>query len=200
VMTPTRRHRYLLLFLLALGLVSVPLPLSAAGGGGEHAMTLGDILWDLGIKVLNVGILGFLAFKYLSKPLNTYVESRSAKVQSEIDTARSAQREAEERLRIFQEKTSRVDAEIKELRGQTCADIDGEQKILLEEARAAAEHIRQHARDTIRQEVAKAREDLHREAARLSTDLAEEIIRKNVNDDDRKRLVDGYLREMEGAP
>ena len=199
-MPRTPRHRYLLLFLLALGLMSVPLPLSAAGGGGEHAMTLGDILWDLGIKVLNVGILGFLAFKYLSKPLNTYVESRSAKVQSEIDTARSAQREAEERLRIFQEKTSRVDAEIEELRSQTCADIDGEQKTLLEEARAAAEHIRQHARDTIRQEVAKARDDLHREAARLSTELAEEIIRKNVNDDDRKRLVDGYLREMEAAP
>jgi F-type H+-transporting ATPase subunit b len=199
-MTRISRRRYLLLFLLAAGLVSMPLPLSAAAGGGEHAMTLGDILWDLGIKVLNVGILGFLAFKYLSKPLNSYVESRSAKVQSEIDTAKSAQREAEERLRIFQEKTSRVDAEIEELRSQTCADIDGEQKILLEEARAAAEHIRQHARDTIRQEVAKARDDLHREAARLSTELAEEIIRKNVNDDDRKRLVDGYLREMEAAP
>jgi len=62
-------------------------------------------------------------------------------------------------------------------------------------------HIRRRvARDTIRQEVARARDDLHREAARLSTELAEEIIRKNVNDDDRKRLVDGYLREMEGAP
>lgn len=195
----THHRRLLLLLFMAVALSGLPSPLWAAGGGGGHAMTLGDILWDLGIKVLNVGILAFLAFKYLSKPLNTFVESRAAKVRSEIDAAKSAQREAEERLRIFQEKASLVDEEIKELRRKTCSDIDREQKILLEEAKDAAEHIRQHARDTIRQEMAKAREDLHREAAHLATELAGEIIRKNVDESDRKRLVDGYLKEMEAA-
>jgi F0F1-type ATP synthase membrane subunit b/b' len=30
-------------------------------------------------------------------------------------------------------------------------------------------------------------------------EIAEELIRKNVDHDDRKRLVDGYLKEMEAA-
>ena len=191
--------RHLLTALLAGLFLSVPSALLAAGGGGEHAMTMGDILWDLGIKVLNVGILGFFAFKYLSKPLNRFVENRSNAVRQEIENAKAAQREAEERLRAFQEKTAGIDAEIEALRKQTCSDIEREQKSLFEEARQAAEHIRRHARDTFRQEVAKARDDLHSEAVHLSMEIAEDLIRKNVDHDDRKRLVDGYLKEMEAA-
>lgn len=190
-------HGRLLTALLAVLLLSLPSALLASGGeGGEHAMTMGDVLWDLGVKALNVGILGFFAFKYLSKPLNRFVESRSNAVQQEIEHAKSAQRDAEERLRAFQEKTAGIDDEIAELRKQTCAEIDKEQKSLFEEARQASEHIRQHTRDTIRQEVAKARADLHSEAVRLAMEISEELIRKNIDNDDRKRLVDGYLKEM----
>ena len=47
-------------------------------------------------------------------------------------------------------------------------------------AKQAAEHIRKHARDTIRQEVLKARADLHTHAATLAVTLAEEIVKKNI--------------------
>jgi F-type H+-transporting ATPase subunit b len=194
----TREQAWVLFSIFALVLLS-PTLLLAAGGGGDHAMTFSDILWDLGIKTLNIGILGFFAFKYLSKPLNRAVELRAEKVQRELEGARAGRLEAEERLRRFQEKVAGLDTEIEELRKQTCGDIDKEQKILLEEARTAAAHIRQHARDTIRQEMAKARDDLHREAARLATQLAEERITRQISDGDRKRIVDGYIQEMEAA-
>lgn len=186
------------LLIPAAALVLAPSIALAAGGGGE-AMTMDQILWDLGIKVLNTTILGFFAFKYLSKPLSQFVENRSDKVKAEIEAAQSAQREAEEKLKAFQEKTAGIDAEIEELRRHTISEIDKEQKILLEEAHKAAEHIRVHAGDTIRQEVAKARAELHREAVRLAVELAEERVRKNFNDGDQRNLVSDYLKETEAA-
>ncbi len=187
------------LLIPAAALVLAPSIVFAAGGGGGHAMTMDQILWDLGIKVLNTAILGFFAFKFLSKPLSQFVENRSDKVKEDIRAAQSAQREAEERLKAFQEKTSDIDAEIEELRKQTISEIDKEQKILLEEAHKAAEHIRSHVGDTIQQEVAKARAELHLEAVRLASELAEERVRKNINADDQGKLVSGYLKEMEAA-
>ncbi len=160
-------------------------------------MTIGDILWDLGIKLLNVSILGFLAFKYLSGPLNRFVDTRAEKVRQELEQATAARREAEERLREFKEKAAGIDREIEDLRKQTCEDIDREQKILLEEARAAAGHIRRHAQDTIRQEMVKARSELHREAVRLAAGLAEKSIREGITDADHRRLTGEYLAEME---
>lgn len=174
-----------------------PSPLSAAGGGGGHQMTMSEILWDLGIKFLNVSVLGFFAFKLLSRPLNRLVDARAAKIHQELEAAKSANREAEERLQKFRVKTSGIDAEIEDLRKQALADIDQEQKILLEEVRQAAEHLRQHARDSIRQEVAKARDDLHREAVGLAAGMAAKLVAENIGPEDHDRLVNEYLEEME---
>ena len=170
----------------------------AAGGAPAH-MSMSEILWDMGIKVLNVGILGFLIIKYLSGPLNRIVETRSAKVRAELDAAETARREAEERLRAFQDKAAGVEQEIAELRRETAEDVDNEHKLILEEARQAAEHIRQHARDTIRQEVAKARDDLHNEASRLAGKTAHEIILNSIDARDHDRLITEYMKEMEAA-
>lgn len=197
-MISRRRFPNIVPALFATGIFLVPALVHAAGGAPAH-MTMSDILWDLGIKVLNVGILGFLILKYLSGPLNKLVETRSAKVRAQIDAADTARREAEDRLNAFRRKAALVDSEIEELRAHTSEDIEREQKLLLEEARKAAEHIRLQARDTIRQEVLKARDDLHREASRLAVRTAGEIIRGNINTDDHDRLITEYMKEMEAA-
>ena len=197
-MISARRFPNLLAALFAAALFLVPALVHASSAEPSH-MTMSDILWDLGIKVLNVGILGYLILKYLSGPLNSIVETRSAKVRAEIDAADTARREAEERLNVFRRKAALVDSEIEELRAHTSEDIEREQKLLLEEARQAAEHIRLQARDTIRQEVLKARDDLHREASVLAARTAGEIIRGTINPDDHDRLISEYMKEMEAA-
>jgi F-type H+-transporting ATPase subunit b len=180
--------------LAVLGLASIAL---ASGGGAEGHMTLEQILWELGIKVLDVAIIAFLGFKYLSKPITGLMESRSAAVRQALDEAGAARREAEAKLKEFQEKTARIEAEMETLRKESCVEIDKEQKILLEEANASAARVRQHAEETIRQELAKARAELHREAALLTVRIATDAVRQQINDADRKRLVGEYAKEME---
>ena len=193
----TATIRFALATALVTALVLAPSLLFAVGGGGHEPMPMSAILWDMGIKILNVSVLGFLAFWFLSKPLNEFVKTRSQKVQQELEDAQAGRREAEERLQAFKDKMSQLDAKIEELQKQTCGEINREQKLLLEEAKQAAEHIRLHARDTIRQEVLKARDDLHTQAATLAVTLAEELVKKNINTEDHNRLVGEYLKEME---
>ena len=194
---PAATMRSALLASLVAGVVLAPSLLMASSGGEHVPMEMSAILWDMGIKVLNVSLLGGLAFWFLSKPLNEFVNSRSQKVRQELEDAQAGRREAEERLQTFKEKVSQFDADIEKLQKQTCSEIDSEQKLLLEEAKQAAEHIRRHARDTIRQEVLKARADLHTHAATLAVTLAEGLVKKNINNEDHNRLVGEYLKEME---
>jgi F-type H+-transporting ATPase subunit b len=191
--------RSALLAAFVTAIVLAPSLLFAVGGGGHEPMELSAILWDMGLKLLNVSVLGFIAFWFLSKPISGLIDARSQKVRQELEEAKAGRREAEERLQAFKAKLSKLDAEIENLQKQTSAEIDKEQELLLKEAQQAAEHIRRHARDTIRQEVLKARAELHTQAATLAVKLAEELVQKNINPEDHNRLVGEYLKEMEAA-
>jgi F-type H+-transporting ATPase subunit b len=171
----------------------------ASGGGGQEAMPLESILWELGIKFLDVGIIAFFGFKFLSKPIARAMAERSAAVRRSLDEATAGRREAEARLAEFQAKAAGLDQEIEALRSQAAVDIERERAIMIAEGKAAAEHVGQHARETIRQEIAKARAELHREAAELAVRLAEEQVRGAMTAADQSRLAGDYFKQMEAA-
>jgi F-type H+-transporting ATPase subunit b len=172
---------------------------AASEGGGHEAMPLDKILWEMGIKILDVAIIAFFGFKYLSKPIAQAMAGRSAAVRAALDEAQAGQREAEARLAELKAKTAGLDREIEALRSQSAADIERERAILLKEGSAAAEHVAQHARETIRQEVAKARAELHREAALLAVNVATATVKAQINAADQQRILDEYATSLEHA-
>jgi F-type H+-transporting ATPase subunit b len=171
--------------------------LANEGGGHEGGMPLDKILWEMGIKILDVSIIAFFGFKYLSKPLAQAMANRSEAVRRSLEEATAGRREAEARLAEFQAKAAGLDREIEALRAQAASDMERERAILIAEGKAAAEHVAQHARETIHQEFVKARADLHREATELAVRLAEEHVRTVMTADDQRRLAGDYLAQME---
>ena len=169
----------------------------AAEGGHAEKMTLDAILWEMGIKVLDVSIIAFFGFKFLSKPIAQAMADRSARVRAAVEEATAGRREAEARLAEFQAKAAGLDAEIELMRTQAAADMERERAMLIDEGKAAAEHVAQHAKETIRQEIVKARAELHRDAADLAVRLAEEHVRAAMTADDQRRLAGSYFKEME---
>ncbi len=184
---------------LALPVVLCAAAAFASEGGAAEALTLDKILWEMGIKVLDVAIIAFFGFKFLSKPIAQAMADRSAAVRAAVEEATAGRREAEARLAEFQAKAAGLDKEIEALRNQAGADMERERAILIDEGKAAAEHVSQHARETIRQEVAKARAELHRDAAELAVRLAEEHVRATMTAADQSRLAGDYFKEMEAA-
>ena len=169
-----------------------------ASGGGE-GMKFEDILWEMGIKVLDVAIIAFFAFKYLSKPISQAMANRSEAVRRALEDASAGRREAEARLAEFQQKAAGLEAEIEAMRAQASADMERERSLLIEEGRAAAERIGQHARETIRQEVVKARSELHREAALIAVQLATANVKAQMTSEDQQRILDEYAASLEGG-
>jgi len=171
----------------------------ASEGGGHEAMPLDKILWEMGIKVLDVAIIAFFGFKFLSKPIAQAMADRSAAVRAALEEATAGRREAEARLADFQAKAAGLDKEIETLRSQAASDIERERTILNNEGKAAAEHVAQHARETIRQEVAKARAELHREAALLAVNVATATVKAQITAADQQRIIDEYAVSLENA-
>jgi F-type H+-transporting ATPase subunit b len=171
----------------------------ASEGGGHEAMPLDKILWEMGIKILDVAIIAFLGFKFLSKPIAQAMADRSAAVRAALEAATAGRREAEARLAEFQAKAAGLDKEIESMRSQAAADAERERTILMNEGKAAAEHVAQHARETIRQEAAKARADLHREAALLAVQVATASVKAQINAADQQRILDEYATSLEHA-
>ena len=184
---------------LAPGLLLLASAALAAEGGGHTAMKLEDILWEMGIKVLDVAIIAFFAFKYLSKPIAQAMAGRSEAVRAAVEEATAGRRAAEARLAEFQKKAAGLEAEIDALRAQAAADMERERNLLIEEGRTAAERVAQHARETIRQEVVKARSELHREAALLAVQLATANVKAQMTAADQQRILDEYAASLEGG-
>jgi F-type H+-transporting ATPase subunit b len=162
-------------------------------------MKLEDILWELGIKVLDVAIIAFFAFKLLSKPIAQAMANRSESVRRDIEEATAGRREAEARLAEFRAKAASLESDIEALRAQAAADMERERALLIEEGRVAADHIAQHARETIRQEVAKARAELHRDAALVAVQLATANVKAQLTAADQQRILDEYAASLEGG-
>jgi len=80
------------------------------------------------------------------------------------------------------------------------ADGEREEARLLQEARVLADRIVALARDRAEQEVAKARTELQRQIAGEALRLAEQMIRERATPEQRRKLMEGYLREMENRP
>jgi len=192
------RARTALTFVLPIALTLLP-ALARASSGGEGGLTMEQILWEMGIKVLDVAIIAFFGFKFLSKPLTRLMEGRSEAVRRALDEASAARRAAEERLQAQERRSAGLEAEIEQLRQQACQDIDREQKILFEEAKLSAERVRQHARETIQQEVAKARGELHREAALLAVQIATAQVKAQITAEDQQRILDEYAASLESG-
>jgi hypothetical protein len=72
---------------------------------------------------------------------------------------------------------------------------------ILEDARAAAERIRSDARAAVDQELRRARARLREETSDLSIQLAGELLRRELGERDRERLIDDFVAGVErGGP
>ena len=89
-------------------------------------MPLDKILWEMGIKILDVAIIAFFGFKFLSKPIAQAMADRSAAVRAALEEATAGRREAEARLAEFQAKAAGLDKEIEAMRSQAAADMERE--------------------------------------------------------------------------
>jgi F-type H+-transporting ATPase subunit b len=175
--------------LLAASLLTLfPTTALAAGGGGTM-----DLIW----RIVNLVILFVVLYIVGRKPLQAFFADRRDRIQGEVEDAAKLRKEAEERHAKWQRQLAHLDSELDEIRRAATDRAAAERERVLADATAAGERIRNDARSAVEQELRRAREELREEAADLAIQLAGEMLRGQVTEADRDRLVDEFISKVD---
>jgi F-type H+-transporting ATPase subunit b len=175
--------------LVALALCLAPAPCFAASEG-DHG---GGLFW----QVVNVALLLAVIVYFARKPVLGYLAGRRDAIAKKLESSAALLAESERRLAEWSRKAAQLDQEVASIRDATRRAAEAERDRMLADARASADRIQQSARAVAEREQRLAREALRREAADLAVELAAKILREQVNDADRTRLVDEFIGRVE---
>jgi F-type H+-transporting ATPase subunit b len=167
---------------------------AAAESGGEHG---GSMFWQVANVVLLLAVLIYFA----RKPVLTYLAGRRDTIAKNLESSAQLLSESERKLAEWSRKAASLEQEAESIRQATLRAAEAERDRILADARVTAERIKQSASAVAERELRLAQAALRREAADLAIELAAKILREQVNDADRTRLVDEFIGrvEREGA-
>jgi F-type H+-transporting ATPase subunit b len=174
-------------------LLLLPGVAAAAGGeGGPH-----DLAW----RLLNVALLMGVLYVFARKPIQEFFRDRREEIQRQLEEAARLRTDAEQRYARWQRQLQDLDTELAGIRATARERAEQERARILEDARAAAERIRSDARAAVDQELRRARARLREETSDLSIQLAGELLRRELGERDRERLIDDFVAGVErGGP
>jgi F-type H+-transporting ATPase subunit b len=151
------------------------------------------MFWQVANTLLLLAVLIYFA----RKPVLTYLAGRRDTIAKNLDGAAQLLAEASLRLAQWNQKAASLDQEVAAIRDATRRAAEAERDRILADARVTADRIRQSASAVAERELQQARESLRGEAADLAVELAAKILREQVNDSDRTRLVDEFIERIE---
>lgn len=162
-----------------------PIPGPAAG-----------IITSLTTFLVFLGLVVILS-KYAWGPIVAGLKAREDKIRADIEAAERARGQADTARRQFEEQMAGAEARVRELIAR--AQNDGQQLAarIRAQAQEEAEDIKQKAIREIEQSQREAMEEIRTQAANLATSVAEKILRREVNQDDQRRLIEASLDEFQ---
>lgn len=187
--------RYIVILLVTVSVLLAVGSVFASSGGG-HGESSFDKTKDLIWRIMNFAVLAGALFFLLRKPVAQGLEARRQGIRDQLDDLENQKADAEKELAEYKAKLARLDKEIGKIVAEYVKDGEAAKEKIIEEAKIAAEKLQEHAKKNIEHEFQKARQELQAEMSAQAVTMAEALIKKSINDDDQKRIVDEYLTKV----
>lgn len=168
-----------------------PASVLAAEEGQGHPWL--DLLW----KAVNLAVLVGVIVYFGRKPIAAALRALAKETYDRWSKAHQAAEATQADLAAQRKQIEGLEGELKRMAGDASADAEREHARVVQEARQQAERIMTLARGQVEQEMAKARTELRQQLAEETMRLAQQMIEKQATPDQRKKLMEAYLREME---
>ncbi len=136
--------------------------------------------------VLNFLVLFVILWLPLRKALPKFFKGRTEAIQKRLEESRKTTEDARRRLAEVENRLSRLDAEIAQMRSSADADAEAEERRVL----AAAEEERRRIVQSAEQEIAMAANAARRELKAFAADLAVDLAEKKIQS---RKLADEAL-------
>lgn len=186
------KHVLPLLVVLVLGVTSLAY---AAGGGLAYSLSP-EKLMDLFWRVVNFAALMIILVKFGAKPIGQALSSRQEAVKTEVEDLEARRAVSEQEYREFEAKLATVEKDIDSIVEKAVAQAEIEKAKILEKAEEAAADIQRSAEQAIANEIMEAKRTLKNDAADQAAIMAEELIKKNLTDEDQVKIVEDYLAKV----
>lgn len=162
--------------------------------GAEEHQGRGAI--DTVARLVNFAILAGTLWYLLRSPIAKYLADRGTQIRSDLVNAAELKQTAAAAIEEIDRKLKALPAELEALRAQGAQDIATEEARIRAAAAAERERLLEQARREIDVQVKVAERELVMHAADLAVGVASERIKKNITDDDQRRLLDRYVQQL----
>jgi len=160
--------------------------------GGVTRSQVMNFIWHC----LNFSILALVLVKFLRKPITEGLKGRTESIRSAFEDLEAKRAEAERKYAEYERKLAGMDAEAERILATFVEQGQAEKQKIIAQAHDAAERIKAQAELYVQQELAKARSELQGEVAVLAVKMAEDLVRKNLTEQDHHRLISEYLERV----
>lgn len=169
-------------------------PVLLEGGGSLNPIEFDPAAFMLTLITFLV-LLGLL-LKFAWNPILNALDARERRIADAVESAEAARREAEAARQEMEKRLAENEKEIARRieEGRQAAERRAEE--ILERARADANEERERALREIEVQKQQALAELRDESVRLSKAIAEKVLRRELNDDDHRRLAGEVLQAM----
>ena len=133
--------------------------------------------WSFALQAANFLILVWLLRRFLFKPVSAIVARRKEEIARGMAEASAEKQKALNLQRDLQGQWAGIEAERQKAIEEQGAQLADERKKMIDEARAEAEKIRNHAATQLSEERAAATQELFSRTIELAVNLAERLLR-----------------------
>lgn len=163
-----------------------------AAGGGLMSVQFNLMFWTLLIFV----ILYFILSKFAFKPITAAVEAREKALEEAIEGAKRDREAAAQLLREHQAAIEASRGEAQKLIAEARGVGEKVRADMIEETRKEQQDMLDRARREIETEKTRAIADLRKEAVELALAGASKVIEQNLQSENNRKLVEGYLSQL----
>jgi F-type H+-transporting ATPase subunit b len=179
---------------------SILVSLAFAGGGGEHAAAhdSGKRLMDLLYRGINFTLLVIILVVVLKKVgIRDFFEARREQIRTKMDDLKNEKKQAEERIKELERQLRDVESRSGEIIDQFRKDGAAEKERIIAEAKERSKQLLTQADLAIEREIAEAKARLQQEIVNSAAQKAEEIITREIREEDQDVLVDDFIQRVE---
>src|SRR5688572_19809125 len=196
--------RIILALLLTLSLAGSAFAADAGhGGGGDQKLSpiptprqaIAPAVTTLLVFALLLAVLG----KYAWGPIATGLKNREEKIRRDIADAEAARKRAEETLAQYNTQLATAEQQVRDILAKGQRDAEQMATNMKMQAQKEAEDAKERATRDIEAARKNAVADIYAQAADLSTSIAEKILRRNLNANDQRELVESSLQQFQSV-
>jgi len=184
--------RYLLLSIVTVVLASAVSYASEGGGHGDKTKEWIDFAW----RIFDFGILVWFLYWVSAKKIKEFFVERRHNIKAKIEEKMTEKEETEKKFKDYSARLDKATEEINNIFEMIKAQGLVEKEKIIEDAKKAAAKMIEDTQTRMEQELKAARNQLRSEAAELSIAMAEELLKKNINQELHESMVKDYLDKV----